>query len=419
MSRLPSLLPFASIFFLFGCVKPCQYRFVSAPAAKTCMAALPALLDRGIYKIAYVEYNDAGLPWDTTQLDTALAAIREAKQHQGRVLVLTYIHGWKNSAAPAPTGKKKDVEKFTTAVRRLADLADKWRVDGRPMPVVGVYLAWRGGEWNVPSYASWPTFWTRRKVAKRLGGNIAPNLDRLVAETKKDSPDSRFLLVGHSFGSLIAEHGMSATSHVTKALAAPPKSEIRPEADMVLFVNSANDGVLSARIMNELRQKQLVVRHPAFDSAFCRGAGAGGDPRCQPYPLLIAVTSRADMATKLLLPIAGLFPSGDREKGTASFARHSAGHTRTLHSHDVEETFCEEGKPEGATFMFRTVGAPATCYAVGPRVKLEGEGEIVNQTPFWIMATESTVMKDHGDIWNLSFMNLLFGLVGELRLVQP
>ena len=42
-----------------------------------------------------------------------------------------------------------------------------------------------------------------------------------------------------------------------------------------------------------------------------------------------------------------------------------------------------------------------------------------NTTPFWIMSVEPTVIKDHGDIWNVSFVEMLGQLMAPRGFFEP
>jgi hypothetical protein len=57
-------------------------------------------------------------------------------------------------------------------------------------------------------------------------------------------------------------------------------------------------------------------------------------------------------------------------------------------------------------FVFRTLGDTPACYQVDQRKPVEGR-QVFNNTPFWVMSVEPTVIKDHGDIWNISFIEML------------
>jgi hypothetical protein len=419
-----------------ACIGPQQYRHVKPPAVapNTPLAQIERVGPRAA--TAYVEFDDNGQPYETAQLDEALRLIAAQKKlsEENQAIVLLYVHGWKNSANAAPAGKRKDVEKFRVALDKLAALTTEWAERDKPrkpLPIAAIYIGWRGGSVRLPSLLSWPSFWGRRGAARNVGGDkLTSALDRIMETARQDSPNTRVVLIGHSFGALVLERAMAASKHLAAIDRMPPTGS-KPLADLVVYVNSANDAVLTSETIDRLRRSDLVVRHPSFDPQVCANGSNADDPRCRPYPLFVAVTSRGDAATKYLLLVGQFLSSWFRKGGpehtdetfddgrvpsTARLARHSAGHTRFLQSHDVKELPCPKviECPAGTAFCFESVGDCRTCYSVAQRT-----GKPWNTSPFWVMAVDQPVIKDHGDIWNLSFMNMLFGLMGEMELLRP
>ena len=60
------------------------------------------------YKVAFIEFGEQGSYQDTTQLQNALALIRDTP----RPLVITYVHGWQNNADSG------DVKSFESLLAR-------------------------------------------------------------------------------------------------------------------------------------------------------------------------------------------------------------------------------------------------------------------------------------------------------------
>jgi hypothetical protein len=60
------------------------------------------------YKVAFVEFGEQGSYQDPTQLQNALALIRDTRQP----LVITYVHGWQNNV------ESGDVQSFETLLWR-------------------------------------------------------------------------------------------------------------------------------------------------------------------------------------------------------------------------------------------------------------------------------------------------------------
>jgi hypothetical protein len=245
----------------------------------------------------------------------------------------------------------------------------------------------------------------------------------------------------------------------------------------------------------------VEAHHPDFDPKEC-GATPGPSTtldentraaRCRDYPLLVAITSRGDLATKYLLPIANtlnndsLLPEiseklppapttdtfADPLPSPGTYRKAAAGHLGFLQSHEIREIACptslpsaveqEQAKTMQATideavenavakalgkapsdserrnqeaiaaakkraddqlrferamhpvcsatdpncrFVFRTLSEQPRCFQADQRTDVDGRPPF-NRTPFWIMSVEPTVIKDHGDIWNVSFVEML------------
>ena len=56
------------------------------------------------YKVAFIEFGEQGSYQDPTQLQNALALIRDTP----KPLVITYVHGWHNDAGSADVGRFSD-----------------------------------------------------------------------------------------------------------------------------------------------------------------------------------------------------------------------------------------------------------------------------------------------------------------------
>lgn len=496
-----------------GCVQQRRFRFV--PVTTPCFPdsatakrvdgppdQRPSLDCRSsLYKMAFIEFDQDGKMFDPAQEDAArrLLALEKMRAPNGKVITVVYIHGWKNNAAEAaPGGKPKDVEKFQAA---LLELAYRAQQKTPTVPVVGIYMAWRGKTLMGPSWFTAASLWSRRNTANNIGDgpDLARILNDVIEHTNKGNERSRVLLIGHSFGARVLEHAIESNK---VRLYDTADSKITPRVDLVLYVNSANDSRLSMGRVRALREAKLRVHHPDYDFDECRAPPALAAredetraARCRDYPLIVAITSKGDSATKYLLPLANtingdtLIPAlqekldklpalptsndfADRTPSAGTVKKVAAGHFGFLQSHVTREINCpalpsspqreqettvdariEEavqravaealGKAEDTAvrrareateaerrrtefrarfdramhpvcsasdarcrFVFRTLGDKPACYQVDQRQPVEGKPPF-NDTPFWVMNVEPTVVKDHGDIWNVSFVEML------------
>ena len=519
----------ASTLLAAGCVRQNRFRFVpsrtacfpesaTAPQVDGPPDQRPSLDCRHTqYKMAFIEFDERGKMYDPQQDAAArkLIALEKARARDGKIITVVYIHGWKNNAAEAAPGDKpKDVEKFQGALLELGYRAEQTaRAEGRQaVPVVGVYLAWRGKTLMGPSWFTFVSLWSRRNTANNIGDgpDLGGVLDRIIDLTNAGNDTSRVLLIGHSFGARVLEHAIES-KQIKLYDAAADGGVVRPRVDLVLYVNSANDSRLSLGHVQTLRDARLTVHHPDFKPDDCTatpdpGAGVDLDARaahCRDYPLLVAITSKGDSATKYLLPIANtlngdsLIPDlkkqlpplppannfADRTPSAGTVRKVAAGHFEFLQSHVAREIACPPlvspspekaptieatidaavrqavaealGKPEeeaarrkreaeettrrraadlarfqralhpvcaandkDCRFVFRTLGDTPSCYQVDRRGPVEGRPPF-NETPFWIMSVEPTVIKDHGDIWNVSFVEMLGQLMAPRGFFEP
>ena len=398
---------------LTACVRQRQYRYfdLSIPGR---LPAIEDHIDKG-YKLAFIEFKDNGDPHDRQQAIKAEELIRSERrvttdQWASSSVVLIYIHGWKNNANQSLT-KKKDVEKFKDTLEELAPQLPPLP-NGRPTPLVGVYIGWHGKSLELPSALSWVSFWTRGLAAKHVGGDdLTKTLNKLVAAAKDRSGDRsinpKVVIVGHSFGSRVleqAENRRSIQKGDCKQLHVIG-DPIKQQVDLILFVNAATGSKITRDIIEECTPKEgtdpnhVFPRHPEYDERLCQIEGPGApSPICRPYPLFVAISSRSDYATKVLLPFAAF--------------RLSAAHTGTLNTHRIIKLDPEQEIPEGNLFTFRSEFHDGThLYAVMPK-----DARRIN--PFWIMTVDNKVIADHGDIWNKDFRNMLLHLMGEMQVVQ-
>jgi hypothetical protein len=130
------------------------------------------------------------------------------------------------------------------------------------VPIVGIYMARRGKTLMGPDWFTFASLWSRRNTANNIGDgpDLPRALNQIIEQTNAGNDTSRVVLVGHSFGARVLD----------------PKSCIG-------FPNPAGPPV-----------------DPDTQAAVCRD-----------YPLLVAITSRGDSATKFPLPAANTINGDD------------------------------------------------------------------------------------------------------------
>lgn len=378
------------------------------------------------YTINFAEFKDSGDAWCSEELTHALAQIDQARADNDKVVVLVYIHGWKNDANP---DYSTDVAKFQKEVDRLSHILKQPGAAKAP-PMVGIYLAWRGLTLTIEPFKT-ISYWPRRAVARHVGQKgMYDAVGQIVDRVGKERSRTTLIFVGHSFGARVLENAADAAgkngkkpgfmrqhlelmrqrqialrTNQTEPLKAPPL----PPADMIIYVNAATASTVTRQTIQEWDQ----ICKEGSDSAVCRT-----------HPFWLAFTSTGDIATGLIMPIANaVFPA------LTSDGLHllSAANTPWLHTHKVPEVECAvHQKPDdyqcgpgaNADACFGGIrDGKKYCYEM-TRVKPAEPAP-----PFWIMNVNKHVVKDHGDIWdNENVINLVLsvmyqqqGTINELR----
>jgi pimeloyl-ACP methyl ester carboxylesterase len=468
-----------------------------------------------LYTVGFIEFDDDGRLIDPVQEAKALSLIEHAKKTApgGKVITLVYVHGWRNNASEAKAGgKPKDVEKFESALLELgyrSRLAARQAGSRTPIPIVGIYMGWRGKSLMGPDWFTFASFWGRRNTANRVGSEpaFAQSLNHVIDKVNEGETGSRVMLVGHSFGARVLEHAIEQQG-VRLYQPVAGSASVQPLVDLTLYVNSANDARLSMRRVSTLRAAPVQVRHPAYDPKDCQDPDKAHTAPCRDYPLLVAITSRGDLATKYLLRIAntvnldkGAAPDvvppttasfADDVPSAGTFRKRTAAHMPFLHSHVVREVACptpagpaaarvspqtqeeiikglvekavaealgkedelkakaeKEAKAKALAasaaaerleamlrpvcqkddapcrFVFRTQSERPLCFQVDQRSAIEVPNDTIrkrepfNTTAFWIMDVDQEVIDDHGDIWNVSFVEMLGQLMAPRGFFEP
>ena len=344
---------------------------------------------------AYVEFNAQGNPFDAGQLTRAVARIEELSKQP--MLLMIFIHGWKNNASEGPG----NVWGFRRMLNHQA-----WRIHQKyeHMPVMGVYLGWPGAASSVGQML---TFGNRLGVAETVGGKpVAETLTKLMQAAKGPKYDgtSSVVLIGHSFGGVVTDRAMlSNLNDMIDGLA--PGESITPPADLTILLNEAGPSY---------EVKKFVERLHTLGVSYSTGARSSETK----YPLIAAMTSDGDAATKLALP-GGLLLSPDREK-TVQFPKpdlfgqtnslvyelQAAANVQALRSHTiVQSASCDHG------IAIRGVHRKDYCMApIAPPVP--------NQTPFWIMGLPQVFVPDHSSVFQNEMIELIGAFLAHRGLVD-
>jgi pimeloyl-ACP methyl ester carboxylesterase len=334
MSRLRGLLPLLLLVAaLQGCQVPLQPYRLGQPAIIVPPPALqgqaaPSPPDQNCVNpatpvcLAFIEVDDMGELFMKGELDTALAVIRRATDvandsGQPAPVVITFVHGWKNNAAP----RNDNVEGFKKS------LWDVYSAVGGSRHVIGVYIGWRGNLINQSfPVAQQLSYFNREAAAIRIpGATLSSALTQIAARTHENK-DGLAIFIGHSFGGLLLERAVSeaTAAQIAQATIYEQQAEkllashqdaseecklanaaANERADLVIFINPAGAATEARQMLDFLAYNQY--RYQPFVSQVC-GAPAPAADNSADRPLIVSLTSTADLATKLALPIGHAVP---------------------------------------------------------------------------------------------------------------
>jgi len=289
------------------------------------------------FSCSFVEFDERGDYLNFAQHRHAYETIRRLGTNGERLLVIMYVHGWKNNS------QSSDVLRFNNF---LSQVSEAPFVRENNFRVHGVFLGWRGNSYKhsldvkgeafrhttevfeepivnrkysrgwLLSPIVWPleqlSYWRRKGAAEEKVSGI-PIVRTIFAcghtarRYGQTNAPNRVFLLGHSFGALMLEQSF-APATLTALTAEWPWDD--PEAiksakanplpiDLTMLVNSAAPSIYA---------KQFYGYMTAHRDALAGDGVTGADA-----PLVISLTSTADKATRYLHSwgnlLAPLYPS--------------------------------------------------------------------------------------------------------------
>jgi hypothetical protein len=373
----------------------------------------------------FVEYDDFGHLFSRAQLDEVTATAENVSRNKG--IVIVYVHGWHHNARDGDT----DVESFHKAIEGIGKLdSDSYKDDRK---IMGIYVGWRGESISVKPF-NLLTFWDRKNTAHAVGDGAVFELFRKLANNREKYPESRLVVVGHSFGAAVT---YSSVAHsIMDQIIDDPYSE------------PANNGSTQDQ---PTRWDMVVLVNPAFEAMQIRPhfeLARSRDYGRSQLPHLIIVTSEEDWATKTAFP-AGRHLSTTFKKYADSVSpgmnTTAIGHyipyvthqltvndkcgigTKNISSVDKlghvidAKSYCfgdkralqfDDGtKQTGKPVLLTRCDAAGDCAEVaddhyilrGPA----GEGKTPLKMPIMNIRTTGSIMNGHNDIWNPTMQGFL------------
>jgi hypothetical protein len=288
--------------------------------------------------LAFIEVDDMGELFDKGEVDTALAVIRRANDQarslppQSAPIVITFVHGWKNNAAP----ENANVEGFISALQQIYQ-------KNPARQVIGIYVGWRGD--LIRSYfpiSRQFSYYNREATAIRVpGATLSTALARIAARTHEND-HGLVVFIGHSFGGLLLERSVSESTASQIAQETIFSQEAQEAAETSKNSTDANekqiadqlerDSTRATQLASNSRADLVIFINPAgaateakqmldfltyngyrYQPGLSSGSGSGDSSPAVPgrdadRPLIVSLSSTADLATKVALPIGHSLP---------------------------------------------------------------------------------------------------------------
>ena len=191
--------------------------------SSTAASRANSIEDYKYYWAGYVEfddegwlYNSHGQPSQMEVLQTRLKQeLNDPALAETDFLVVAFVHGWHHNAHDNDCNVHEFRAMLKVANDRYAAAASQ-NPKVRHRRIIGVYAGWRGESLNAEGL-NITTVLDRRNAAERVAkGDVRELFAQLrklqVGESQKRNSRSdrmRTVVIGHSFGGLIAFHGMS------------------------------------------------------------------------------------------------------------------------------------------------------------------------------------------------------------------
>jgi hypothetical protein len=393
------------------------------------------------FLLGFVEVDDQGRPYIGDQIPTLFNRIEEEAQYQDLAIVI-FVHGWKHNDAPTDT----NVLAFRRLLQQMAEMELQRAPTYWPArKVVGIYIGWRGLSFDAGEIGEDLTFWTRMATAHRVAeGAVREVLARAKAlrdavdatswPGHQDHRNTRMVTIGHSFGGLIVYVALSQyfIDRAVQSEVVPFARSLMPEpvkaeqdegneiagyGDLVVVVNPA----IEAMRYEPIRELMQNRRSP------------GGFAPNQ-NPVFVEVTSDADWATGVAFP-AGRLVNTTFESFTSDGERREAmsslGHYPPFWTHRLEGPVAQaDQNPEPPPIDVDQECVDFARFNAQERVHgylkpgwrrryrtgatLATNSKFDPNDPFWIVATDKSMIQGHSDIEEPVFVDFIRQLYDDL-----
>jgi len=372
------------------------------------------------YTLAFIEFDDQGEMWDPSQLSRALEVIELANENEHGSVVVTYVHGWQHNASAKSEEKEGgNVYNFKGYLETIASLSQAGGRLGKRQ-LVGIYIGWRGKSGSVPGL-NLATFYDRSGAARRISGTSSTEVIYRIMNKSKENPSSKVLLMGHSYGGQILE------SSVTQALVGEllgGGAELKQElpADLVILINPAAKSIQAKQFVEMLDRSHIELFRTGQDGTRFK------------VPLIVSITSSADLATRWAFPmgtwVSAIGKNFHKYSPDAclqfprqrTFYTHTPGHNQALVSHEVTAVPLSVGEQPTALAdigrgLIETEFDPVTAQPVFSfngeeyRFTVRSLTGAVNNTPYWIMQVPRQLIPGHSGFFTADTLRLIGAII--------
>jgi hypothetical protein len=263
------------------------------------------------YTIGYVEYTDQG--WEYNKGAQRLALIKRMREdlnipgaEKQMIVNVVFVHGWHHSAQDDDC----NVNEFRAMMLQLnQDFAEnskpsKYRFNG-------IYVSWRGESAKYPILRQISVLDRRvaaEHVAKGSVRQLFADLRHLDVDDEENHPPRnhaerrlRTVVIGHSFGGLIAFHSLSPALINDLSLARP--------LDVNSIKTDSNGNYMCGKAAMERRfwPDMTLLINPAFEASRFEAVHdiASKARVCKdesPLPKMVVITAKNDTATGRYFP---------------------------------------------------------------------------------------------------------------------
>lgn len=411
------------------------------------------------FSLGTIEFDDEGLYFsDKQRLAVNQMIQKESDESTEGVILVVFIHGWKHNATVCDS----NVACFRSV---LQFLGQREAAAKTPRRVIGIYLGWRGLTY-CNQVSEQFTILNRKLAGENLGANQARRIinDLLTLYNNRIKPGhahSRFVAVGHSLGGgvLFSAVGPMYRQALKDAMDEnPDDKKLKPIRgfkdtnnnlvefpDLVVLANPAFEAELYRRTPEDLGRLRKDGRSFSEDQ----------------LPLMLSISSTGDTGTRIFFPIGqtikAIFSPSAWIHGPSYLLRNII--TAANYGPYVTDTAYRPRKNSGQEASQKQTNRPENCFTgdfakvvglncgcdeVSPQkieelvprsrertretaennkreygeksreygiVKLTRADGVDRYNPFLVVKADTTVIKDHDDIFNPNFISLLMDLI--------